>query len=584
MMIMKKNHLIYTLFLVLIAFTTACDDILEVDNLDVLKDSNHYKTINDANSAVLGAYALFQDLAPQLVVLNELRADLMDITYNADHYLEEVSKHSTTSDNPWTDPRPFYKVINNCNDVMQNLTVMYESSKITREQYNQRYSDMGALRTYVYFQLIIHYGKAPYITKPIESMDDISKINTSEAPVLEIEEMLATLLSFMEGLPYTDLYTDTDINTSFDGFSTQISFIDKEYLLGELNLWNGNYLAAASYFKNIMERSAGDFDKYKIPTDFFTFSDYHSRYVRYYENDIESAVNNWATLFSTYGTSDYYGEWIWVMYYHYAYEPSPFYELFSKEQGNYYLKPSAAAINNWNSQMQDNGFVGDFRGNIEDFNGNTGSYKLVGNDPVITKYISDLDENNPLEKAGKWYLWRATSLHLRYSEAANRDGKHKVAYALMNKGIASAYAYPGDKNDVVGTFNWEQTQLPYPYDFDARSTNNLQVPPVHRGLWYRNVGVRDRVSLQSYTVPTDQDSLLYIEDKILEENALELAFEGSRWGDLVRMSIRRGDNTLLAEKVAQKFEKAGDAGTANQLRALLANRENWWLPLTDNEE
>lgn len=563
---------------------SSCSDVLEVDNYNVLNDDEHYQDINDANNAILGVYALFQDLAPQLVVLNELRADLMDVTNNANHYLQGVSQHNTIVDNPWTNARPFYKVINNCNDVMANLTIMYNNSRITRDQYYQRYSDMGALRSYVYLQLVIHYGKVPYITTPIETIDDLSVINTSAAPTLGLEEMLATLLTFMEELPYKDEYTDTELTNGFDGFTLRISFIDKAYLLGELHLWNGNYLAAATYFKYIMERNAGNMDRYKLPTDFFNFTHYYSRYERYYENDIESVVNNWGTLFSTYGTGDYYDEWIWVMYYHSVYEQSPFYQLFSKENGNYYLKPSKKVMDLWESQIQGNGFVGDFRGNIEDENGNTGSFRLVGGDPVITKYISDYQAEKPYELGGKWFLWRATSLHLRYSEAANRDGKHKVAYALMNRGIASAYAYPGDKSTIVGPFNWEMTHLPEPYNFDARSTNNVQVPPVYRGLWNRNSGIRSRVSLASFTVPADQDSLMYIEDKILEENALELAFEGNRWGDLVRMSLRRGDNTLLANKIAEKFEKAGDTGNAERVRTLLSDRENWWLPLNIENE
>ena len=582
---MKNILNILTISVISAAFLfTGCNDVLEPDNVDVLLESEHYQDINDADNAVLGVYALFQELAPQLIVLNELRADLMDVTDNADFYLNEISKHQEVSaDNPWADARPIYNVINNCNDVMANLEEMLDSKKITDDEYIQRYSDMGALRSYLYLQLVIHFKDVRYIQTPIETIDDLSKITDSNAPIMTVETMVSTLISFMESLPYMDVYTEESLLNGSDGFSYQISFIDKEYLLGELYLWNGQYNMAATYFKNIMLRSEGSYDRYKIPTDFFTFSHYFSRYTRYYENDLESAVNNWPTLFSTYGSSDYYDEWLWVMYYHSTYEPSPLYDMFSIEKGSYLLKPSARAIDLWGSQVQGNGFVGDFRGNIEDYNGNTGSYRMVGNDPVITKYISDYDEESPFELSGKWYLWRSASLHLRFCEAANRDesveNTHKVAYALMNNGIQPNYAYPGDKDDVVGEFTWEQTNMVAPYDFDARSTSANHVPPVHRGLWYRNVGLRGRVSLSNFTVPADQDSLSFLEGKILEENALELAFEGSRWGDLVRVALRTGDYSMLADRVADKYELAGDAGTAADIRARLISRENWLLPL-----
>lgn len=563
----------------------ACSDILEVDNTDVLTIENNYQDINDANNAVLGVYAMFQDLAPQLIVLNELRADLMDVTYNADHYMKQISTHDDISgDNPWADARPFFKIINNCNDVMVNLAKMYDTKKITREEYQHRYSDIASVRSWLYLQMVIHYGEVPYITTPIDRIEDLNIIKTSEAPVLDLETMVDTLVNFVQELPYLSLYDDIELLQGSDGFNFLLSFIDKDYLLGELYLWNDDYLEAATKFKEIMTRTPGDFDEYKLPTDFFNFTHYFSRYTRYKESDIESAVNNWGTMFSTYGGGDYYDEWIWVMYYHGDLDQTPLMELFSKNSGNYYFKPSQLAIDNWGSQLQANGFLGDFRGGIEDPYGNSGSYKLEGNDPVITKYISDFDITEPFKKPGKWFLWRATSLHLRFAEAANRDVlncSHKVPYALLNNGIASNFAFPGDKDTVVGDFPWEQTSLPAPYDFDARQTNGVQVPVTYRGLWYRNTGIRARVSLRNFTVPEGADSLLYIEDKILEENALELAYEGERWGDLVRISLRRNDPSILANHIADKFEKAGDLATASKVRARLMDQDNWWLPLFD---
>jgi starch-binding outer membrane protein, SusD/RagB family len=52
----------------------------------------------------------------------------------------------------------------------------------------------------------------------------------------------------------------------------------------------------------------------------------------------------------------------------------------------------------------------------------------------------------------------------------------------------------------------------------------------------------------------DADSITnLIEDYIIAERALELAFEGKRWFDLVRVAERRNDPAYLADKVAAKF-------------------------------
>jgi hypothetical protein len=70
---------------------------------------------------------------------------------------------------------------------------------------------------------------------------------------------------------------------------------------------------------------------------------------------------------------------------------------------------------------------------------------------------------------------------------------------------------------------------------------------------------------------------MVIENQVLEECALEMAFEGHRWGDLVRISLRRNDNSVLANAIAEKFNKAGLDGEA--IRTKLMDRKNWFLPL-----
>jgi hypothetical protein len=277
-------------------------------------------------------------------------------------------------------------------------------------------------------------------------------------------------------------------------------------------------------------------------------------------------------------SSDFYSEWIWVLYFHRTLELNPFINIFSNTAGSYFLKPSQVAIDNWSSQTQRQGFPGDFRGNIPDFYGrteNTGSYKIVNGQPVITKFIGEYTTISPYEKPGKWFLWRAGGLQLHFIEAANRDGKHKVAYSLLNNGISSNYP-PLNGNDYTYA---NQTLQAYPYNFDARSTGDVQTPPRYRGLWHRNYGVRGRVFLRNLPVEANADSLTVLEDQILDESARELAFEGSRWADLVRLSLRRNDNNILANRIYEKLQKSGYPNASTVREKLASDRKNWFLPL-----
>ena len=74
------------------------------------------------------------------------------------------------------------------------------------------------------------------------------------------------------------------------------------------------------------------------------------------------------------------------------------------------------------------------------------------------------------------------------------------------------------------------------------------------------------------TKPTLADSVLFVEDLIQKELALETAFEGNRFQDLMRFSIRRNDPTYLANLVASKHKDNQAA-----ILAKLSNPDNWYI-------
>ena len=64
-----------------------------------------------------------------------------------------------------------------------------------------------------------------------------------------------------------------------------------------------------------------------------------------------------------------------------------------------------------------------------------------------------------------------------------------------------------------------------------------------------------------------------VEDLIIDEDALELAFEGCRFSDLARVSIRRNDPSYLASRVAMR-KGSFDVNMYN----ILKDQNNWYLP------
>lgn len=556
----------------LVLSLSSCQDYLDVKPQDKLSGDQMYRNVYDADAAVVGVYGKFMGLAEKYVVLNEMRADLMTTTRNSSPYLKEISEHNVSADNPYANPKEYYEVIQDCNDVLKNFDIMLASKKFTQDQYNQRYADVGSIRSWVYLQLGIQFGSVPYITEPIENLDDVKYIKNY--PRLTFDELLDKLVKFTSSLTYTKPYDAANsLVVNVDGYTTAKFFINKECLLGDLQLWKGNYNQAAMHYKTVMETSSigstdsEKFDNYRVKfAEVATNNDLAVGYTRYSEQDVNALINNntqgWRSIFARDADVLWNTEWIWSLPFDINFMPkNPFLNLFDNQYGSYLAKPSQQAVSLWNSTKQRNGFPYDARG--QKF-----SYNVINGDEVIMKYSYAL-KGDAFRTSGRWFLYRAAKLHLRYAEAANRDNKHKIADAILNFGIKSAYDVPGT-TDVT---NIQKTKDAFPYDFDARMGDY----PYYRGNWHRGAGIRGRASVER--APVVGDSLIAIENNIINEDALELAYEGNRWEDLVRVALRRKNPAFLADKVYDKLNKEGNS-QASIVRAKLMNVDNWYLPFT----
>jgi hypothetical protein len=580
---------------------SSCKKILDVEPTSVLTGEQTYRNVFDADAAVLGVYGKFMQLAKPYVLLNELRADLMSPTTNADLHLQQLSNHTVAVDNPYVNPTPFYDVILNCNDVMMNFDKMLAQKKLKTDEYNQRYSDVAAIRTWVYLQLGIHFSKdaqgtvgIPYITNPLASIADVK--NESNYPYLPFRQLLAELIKTMEALPTKELYTtNTTLITTVDQYRTNKFFIHKKILLGDLHLWNAtydpsSYNKAATSYRDVIStydndgngntqknyyHLVGNFDP-NVSTNSLAVA-----YTRFRESDInamyDSNTEGWRSMFSR-GKINYDAlfdwEWIWVLPFSSNFAPkNPFIEMFSPIGGRYEVKPSQQAMDAWNSEVQFNGFPFDARGRL--------TYKFIGGQPVIMKFLYYYMDGNTFipslnsnGRSGEWWLYRAASLWQHFGEAANRDGHPKLAYAVVNQGIRSAYSpnpVPGNVTNIMNTLH-----LPYPYNFDARTGDNPQFRAVYRDM----NGLRGRASLPSrpLTATNVQDSISQLETQLVDEGGLELAYEGQRWSDLLRAAIRRNDPAFIADKVYNKLIKSGiSSGAASTARAKLMAKD-YYLP------
>ncbi|MBK6935967.1 MAG: RagB/SusD family nutrient uptake outer membrane protein [Chitinophagaceae bacterium] len=576
---MKKFSVLMLLLLLAGVLMTGCKKVFDLQPQDQLDQANAYQNVYDADAAVLGIYGKFMGLADRYVILNELRGDLLDYTANANEALRQVSTHTVTTGNPYTDPRPFYEVIINCNDALENFKIMVAGKKMTEAEYNQRYSDIGALRSFLYLQLGIHFGEIPYVTSSLRNVDEVK--NTANYPRLKFDVLLDSLISFTAALPYKDLYpSGSNLNLTVDGYQTQKFYINKKIMLADLYLWKGDYLQAATWYRQVMEYASTAFG---FGEDFFSYyrlgwAGGHNHYVSYSRaGDASTLLYNdgWRIMFEQpYGSASLNREWIWVLPFDSKFKPdNSLIKLFSPIGGNYLVKPSNEIFDLWSGENQ---LVAQ-GGSIPYDARKLLSTATINGQPVAMKYLynyinyATMAPFDPLTKNGKWFLYRQSHMHMRFIEAANRSGKHRLSWGLWNNGIAGAY--PAPTSDV--TLYHNTLSESYPFNFDARNSGNSGVP-YYRADWYRNIGIRTRANLLPVAIPAS-DSLIAIEDGVIKEGALENAFEGTRWPDLVRVALRRNDPAFLADKIYNKLLKDG-SGNASAVRTKLMDPANWYLP------
>lgn len=572
------------LFIAMILFTglAGCKKTFDINPQDQLDQSEAYQNVYDADAAVVGIYGKFMGLSEQYIVLNELRGDLVNFTNNADESLRQVSTHSTTPGNPYASPKPFYELIINCNDALENFKKMVADKRMTETEFDQRYSDIGALRSFLYLQLGIHFGQVPYVTSSLKNIEEIK--NQSNFPKLPFTQLLDSLISFTEALPFKELYpVGSNLNINVDGYGTQKFFINKKVVLGDLYLWKGNYVAAARWYREVMETGTQGvidgryYQQYKVGWDSDGDRDHYINYSRAGDASTLNYSSQWRIMFEQpFGSQGFDREWVWVLPFDSKFKPeNPLIKLFSPVGGKYLLKPSQEVFDLWDGETQRPAAT--VAGAVPYDARKLLSTANINGQPVIMKFLynylnyQSFAPTNLLVKNGKWFLFRQTHLHMRFAEAANRAGKHRLAWGLWNNGIAGAY--PAPTSDVTNFHN--SLNEPYPFNFDARNSGNSGVP-YYRADWYRNIGIRARANLPNVEIAA-ADSLIAIENGLLKETALENAFEGTRWPDLLRIALRRNDASIIADKVYNKLLKDGN-GNAAAVRSKLMDPQNWYLP------
>lgn len=506
-----KSYVLWILSALLILLPGCSEDFFNRKAGDRITPEQHYFTSLDAEVSIIGALITLQEAMPNFVVMTGLRSDEMDVTKYASPDLIEINQQVFEPGNQFIDPADFYKVIINMNEVLANIDKVAENDR-EFDDYILHYAK-GALFS---MRAWTYFTLVRLYNEAAYIPDNMTSLpEIQERTILTKEVMIDTLINQL--LPYV-----YDASVGVERVELRVEyFVNTKAMLGELYLEKGDYASAIEYLKLACESYRNDQAVYKLDN---TYQD--EMWATIFLNAESAEVENISVIpFSS--TNN---------------QLNPLADLFGYNR-QYALKPSTVLLDSFNAQIPSAGEVGDlYRGLGVTFEVDSGAY---GSDPdyaYITKYA--VDSYDPA--SSDIIISRAADLHLLLAEAYNRLGdeeSQEFALTFLNWGI-----------------------------------NKVNPKPPEYARWARNLGIRGRVYLTERVIPeeiTGEDRTLMIEDLIIAERAMELAFEGKRWFDLVRIAERRDDPGFLADKVAAKFE-----GTSmyNEIHAKLMQPENWYLP------
>lgn len=498
----KSINKIYVLIalIAVILFGTSCSNLFDESAGNQISPDNHFKSWIDLDISTLGVLTPLQEAMPNLVLIDGLLSDQMQVTDNADGYMNDINEHSFSFDNPYLNTSDYYKVIINANEVLRNMYKIAEIDPEFDEFYITSYTNyLIGIRSYAYFTLVRLNGEAAYID------DNLTSIPAGGLTYISKEAMLDTLINQL--LP--NLHVDPNI-AEYD----MTPYPNTKVLIGEIYLEKNDYANAVTYLKMGLESFNDDKKRFKVEKTFQKES-----WNTIFLNAEGNAIENMGVI--PFESTE--GQW----------NPVTGWTMVSDQ---YVIKPSKIIMNSFLKQEPVKGPKGDVYRGIG-FSVDTTS----DGQPVIKKYSLDLGEPYGADIV---YM-RAADVHLELAEAYNRLGDEATALTLLNDGWSRAEKIP---------------------------TNFRR--------WSANLGIRGRVGLTPRGVPSDitdgTKRMEYIEDLIMEERSMELAFEGKRWFDLMRIARRRNNPEYLAAKVYDKFE---DKAKGQKIKEYLRNTDNWYIPL-----
>ena len=525
----------------------SCSDFLEIEPLNDIVLDKFWNEENDVENIVAGCYSGMQNriLIERMIVWGELRSDhLIGGTGVQDNInIQNILKENITANNVYTSWGEFYDIINRCNTVLHYSPLVAERDpNYTETELMATRAEVSAIRDLCYFYLIRTFRDVPYSTQPF--LDELQQM---AMPATKFDAVLDSLITDLENVKSYAVKTYPVSKTNYQcGRITQDAI---HAMLAEMYLWKKDYANSVKYadmvidaktqrFQNEIDNAGGNSSSYKmfegyplIYDSYTTGNLYGNAYGTIFgsgasrESILELIFADDNTLLANHGLSFLYG---------------------NQKTMPGIVKP-ADFITTDVSDASYKVFCDKY-----DTRNYENLYKMSASQYGVAKYVcksgmvsissteitSSASPSYPEEYChANWILYRLTDVMLLKAEAlvqmVDGDAKTEANDSLLR----AAY-------DIVSVIN-------------KRSNCATTYTPI---------------TYANYSTKSQMENLVF------EERARELMFEGKRWYDLVRRSLRDGNTSYLVQQVTRK-----GSDNASVVQAKLAKMDAIFWPYNLDE-
>ena len=525
----------------------SCSDFLEIEPLNDIVLDKFWNEENDVENIVAGCYSGMQNriLIERMIVWGELRSDhLIGGTGVQDNInIQNILKENITANNVYTSWGEFYDIINRCNTVLHYSPLVAERDpNYTETELMATRAEVSAIRDLCYFYLIRTFRDVPYSTQPF--LDELQQM---AMPATKFDAVLDSLITDLENVKSYAVKTYPVSKTNYQcGRITQDAI---HAMLAEMYLWKKDYANSVKYadmvidaktqrFQNEIDNAGGNSSSYKM------FEGYPLIYDSYTTGNLYG--NAYGTIFGSGASRESILELIFADdNTRLANHGLSF--LYGNQKTMPGIVKPADFITTDVSDASYKVFCDKY-----DTRNYENLYKMSASQYGVAKYVcksgmvsissteitSSASPSYPEKYChANWILYRLSDVMLLKAEAlvqmVDGDAKTEANDSLLR----AAY-------DIVSVIN-------------KRSNCATTYMPI---------------TYANYSTKSQMENLVF------EERARELMFEGKRWYDLVRRSLRDGNTSYLVQQVTRK-----GSDNASVVQAKLAKMDAIFWPYNLDE-